>query len=178
MKSARKGYIINSLSAKDYAGDSTGQVAMNAINAMSGQMTYFYTNKVGMNPIVAGNILLISKIADGISDIVMGRLVDKTNTKDGKARPWLKWMIIPTLLAMILLFTVPKGRSGAGIGIVGTIIRIIAPANITVFILGNCLVTFATAPIVAVLPAMVINCAEWLVKDISSENGFRVICLF
>lgn len=133
---------------------------MNAINAMSGQMTYFYTNKVGMNPIAAGNILLISKIADGISDIVMGRLVDKTNTKDGKARPWLKWMIIPTLLAMILLFTVPKGGGGAGIGIVGTIIRIIAPANITVFILGNCLVTFATAPIVAVLPAMVINCAE------------------
>lgn len=67
---------------------------------------------------------------------------------------------IPTLLAMILLFTVPKGGGGAGIGIVGTIIRIIAPANITVFILGNCLVTFATAPIVAVLPAMVINCAE------------------
>ena len=65
------------MTAKDYAGDSTGQVAMNAINAMSGQMTYFYTNKVGMNPTVAGNILLISKIADGISDIVMGRLVDK-----------------------------------------------------------------------------------------------------
>lgn len=100
------------MAAKDYIGDASGQVSMNAINAMSGQMTYFYTTKVGMDPVTAGNILLFSKIADGISDIVVGRMVDKTNTKDGKARPWLKWMIIPTILAMILLFTVPAGGTG------------------------------------------------------------------
>lgn len=76
--------------------------------------------------------------------------------------------LIPSVLGFVLSpimirkFGMRKtGMIGAGIGIVGTIIRIIAPANITVFILGNCLVTFATAPIVAVLPAMVINCAEW-----------------
>lgn len=99
------------MTTKDYAGDATGQVAMNSINAMTGQMTYFYTSKVGMDPTTAGNILLIARIADGISDIVMGRLVDKTNTKDGKARPWLKWMIIPTIIAMILLFTMPHAGS-------------------------------------------------------------------
>lgn len=97
---------------KDYAGDASGQISMNAINAMTGQMTYFYTSKVGMDATTAGNILLISKIADGISDIIMGRAVDKTNTKDGKARPWLKWMIIPTVIAMILLFTMPHAGTG------------------------------------------------------------------
>ena len=73
--------------------------------------------------------------------------------------------LIPSVLGFVLSpimirkFGMRKtGMIGAGIG--RTIIRIIAPANITVFILGNCLVTFATAPIVAVLPAMVINCAE------------------
>ena len=76
--------------------------------------------------------------------------------------------LIPSVLGFVLSpimirkFGMRKtGMIGAGVGIVGTIIRIVAPANITVFILGNCLVTFATAPIVAVLPAMVINCAEW-----------------
>lgn len=45
---------------------------------------------------------------DGVSDIIMGRIVDKTNTKEGKCRPWLKWMIIPLFLGIVLLTTVPK----------------------------------------------------------------------
>lgn len=100
------------MTAKDYAGDATGQVTMNTINSFTGQMTYFYTTKAGMDATTAGNVLLIARIVDGISDIIMGRIVDKTNTKYGKARPWLKWMIIPTILCMILLFTIPQAGNG------------------------------------------------------------------
>lgn len=76
--------------------------------------------------------------------------------------------LIPSIIGFVLSpilirkFGMRKtGMIAATAGIIGTIIRIFAPANMLVFIVGNCLVTFATAPIVAVLPAMVINCAEW-----------------
>lgn len=100
------------MSTKDYAGDALGQIALNSNSALTGQMTYFYTTKVGMDATTAGNIQLIAKLFDGVSDIIMGRIVDKTNTKDGKARPWLKRMILPTLICMILLFTMPHAGSG------------------------------------------------------------------
>ena len=92
----------------DYLTDSLGQFSLNSINQLTGQMTYFYTTKVGMASGTVGTVLLISKIFDAVSDLIMGKLVDKTNTKDGKARPWLFRMIIPTVLALVLLFTVPS----------------------------------------------------------------------
>ncbi len=91
----------------DYATDAVGQVALNSITVLSGQMTYFYTNKVGMAAATVGTVLLVAKIVDAVTDLIMGKLVDKTNTKRGKARPWLLRMLIPTMAAIILLFTVP-----------------------------------------------------------------------
>lgn len=99
------------MSGKDFAYDSIGQVSMNTINKMIGNMTYFYTTKIGMNPTIAGNVILISKVFDAITDVIMGRMVDKTYTKDGKARPYLKWMVIPAFFALLLLFTVPRAES-------------------------------------------------------------------
>ena len=91
----------------DYLTDSLGQFALNAINQLTGQLTYFYTTKMGMMSGTVGTVLLVSKVFDAISDLFMGKLVDKTNTKDGKARPWLLRMVIPAFLACVLLFTVP-----------------------------------------------------------------------
>jgi sugar (glycoside-pentoside-hexuronide) transporter len=95
------------LRAKDYLTDALGQIALNSITVLSGQMTYFYTNKVGLAAGTIATMLLVSKIIDAITDLVMGKLVDRTNTKEGKARPWLRRMIIPVMAAIILLFTVP-----------------------------------------------------------------------
>lgn len=91
----------------DYLTDSLGQFSLNSIGQLTGQLTYFYTTKVGMASSTVGTVLLVSKIFDAISDLFMGKIVDKTNTKDGKARPWLLRMVIPVFLAMVLLFTVP-----------------------------------------------------------------------
>ncbi|MCH5333899.1 MAG: MFS transporter [Agathobacter sp.] len=91
----------------DYLTDSLGQFALNANGQLTGQLTYFYTTKMGMASTTVGTVLLISKIFDAVSDLFMGKLVDKTNTKAGKARPWLLRMTIPAFLACVLLFTVP-----------------------------------------------------------------------
>lgn len=94
-----------------YFGDGAGQFALNSITGLVGMLTFFYTDKVGMAAGTVGTILLLSRIFDAFTDIGMGRLVDKTKSKYGKARPWLLWMIIPTFLAIILLFTVPVNAS-------------------------------------------------------------------
>ena len=92
----------------DYLTDSLGQFALNANGQLTGQLTYFYTTKLGLASATVGTVLLISKIFDAISDLFMGKIVDKTNTKAGKARPWLLRMVIPAFLACVLLFTVPQ----------------------------------------------------------------------
>ena len=91
----------------DYFTDSLGQFSLNSLNQLTGQLTYFYTTKVGMASATVATVLLISKIFDAFTDLFMGQIVDKTNTKAGKARPWLLRMVIPVFLACVLLFTVP-----------------------------------------------------------------------
>ena len=67
----------------------------------------YYTNVVHIDAAIAGTIVAISKVLDGISDLVMGRLVDRTHSRFGKARPWLLRFCIPTMLCLILAFSVP-----------------------------------------------------------------------
>ena len=52
--------------------------------------------------------MLFARLFDGVSDLVMGAIVDKTSSSKGKARPWIKRMIIPYGLALTLLFTSPS----------------------------------------------------------------------
>lgn len=94
-----------------YLGDGAGQVALNSINGLIGMLTYFYTDKVGMAAATVGTIMLVTRVLDAITDLIMGKVVDSTKSKYGKARPWMLWTAIPTLLAIILLFTVPTDAS-------------------------------------------------------------------
>lgn len=111
------------MTGRAYAGDALGQFALNSITVLSGQLTFFYTNKVGMAAATAGTVLLVARIVDALTDLFMGKIVDKTNTKWGKARPWLLWMIVPVMIAIVALFTVPHAGSGvmAGYGIASNI---------------------------------------------------------
>ncbi|MBY0215418.1 MFS transporter [Paenibacillus illinoisensis] len=94
-----------------YLGDGSAQVALNSINGLIGILTYFYTDKVGIAAATVGTIMLITKFINAIADLLMGRIVDATKSKYGKARPWILWMALPTLASIILLFTVPAEAS-------------------------------------------------------------------
>lgn len=54
-----------------------------------------------------GGIMLASRIFDGISDLVMGAILDKTKTRWGKARPWILISAPFMAIALILTFSVP-----------------------------------------------------------------------
>ena len=46
-------------------------------------------NYVGLDVGIVGTLMAVSKLLDGITDVFFGRLIDKTNTRMGKARPWM-----------------------------------------------------------------------------------------
>lgn len=49
-------------------------------------------------------LMLAVRVFDAFNDPIMGSIVDKTRTKWGKCRPYLKWMAIPIGLMTILCF--------------------------------------------------------------------------
>lgn len=84
-----------------------GDTAQNVVWGAMSIITLFYTDYVGIDPSVIGIIMLASRIFDGLADVVMGILVERTNSKWGKSRPWVLWASIPLFLSIILLYTVP-----------------------------------------------------------------------
>lgn len=85
-----------------------GDTACNVVNGMTYTLlTLFYTDYAGIPFATVGLIMLISRVFDGSSDIIMGFIVDRTNSRWGKARPWLLWIAIPYTVSAIALFTIP-----------------------------------------------------------------------
>ena len=93
----------------DFFADSLGQFALNAISGLVGQLTYFYTDKVGMAAGAVATVFFICKIIDAFTDIIMGNIVDHTPPGREKYRPWILKMAIPAAIVIIALFTVPGG---------------------------------------------------------------------
>src|SRR5690606_40006292 len=52
-------------------------------------------------------IILLVRLSDGISDIIMGSIADRTNTRNGKFRPWILWSTPVLALFLALIFTTP-----------------------------------------------------------------------
>lgn len=100
--------IQKSMRLTDYLGDGIGQLPLNIMSSLVGQLTYFYTEKVGLAAGMVATMLLIAKIFDAFSDLAMGKIMDAGRSPKGKCRPWFSRMAIPALVAIILLFTVPK----------------------------------------------------------------------
>ena len=87
----------------------SGGFAFNMINGIIGSfLTIYFTSAAGLNAGIIATILAVSKVFDGISDLIMGRIVDRTETKMGKARVWLFRMCIPFAVSTMLLFFVPQ----------------------------------------------------------------------
>lgn len=100
---------MEKLSFKEKIGYALGDGAANI--AWRGVATFlfiFYTDVFGLNPAVVGVLMLIARFGDGIIDILMGIICDRTNSKYGKFRPWILWTAIPLGITLSLLFTTPN----------------------------------------------------------------------
>ena len=68
----------------------------------------YLTDTVGLEAGIIGTLMLVSKLLDGVTDVFFGRLIDRTKSKMGKARPWLFWTTFPLAICEILLFITPE----------------------------------------------------------------------
>lgn len=111
MKDTHKVGIVEKIG---YAlGDGAANIAWRAVATF---LLIFYTDVVGLSPTVAGIILLVARFSDGVSDVLMGVIGDRTKSKYGHFRPWVLWTAIPLAISLCLLFTTPP------FGITGKII--------------------------------------------------------
>ena len=99
---------------KEKIGYALGDAGTNiAWRTMSTFLLIFYTDVYGLPAAAAGVLLLITRLSDGITDIIMGIIGDRTQTEKGKFRPWILWTAVPFGLIMALTFTTPPlGLSG------------------------------------------------------------------
>ncbi len=89
-------------------GYGSGDVAGNVVYALLTAFIMFYlTDTIGLNMGVIGTLMALSKVFDGITDIFFGRMIDKTKTKMGKARPWMLWAYIGNTVMLIACFAIP-----------------------------------------------------------------------
>ena len=70
-------------------------------------MMIYLTDTVGLSLGIVSTLIAVSKIFDGVSDFFFGRMIDKTHTKMGKARPWMLWTYIGCSITLIACFAIP-----------------------------------------------------------------------
>ena len=100
-----KGVSFGKLMAWSLRPASTGVAMM-----ILGYLTVFAVNTMKMPAALVGGLLLASKLIDGITDLFAGYIVDRTDTKWGRGRPY-EWCVVGMWLSTLLMFMVPAGAS-------------------------------------------------------------------
>ena len=89
-------------------GYGSGDIAGNCVYALlTAFMMIYLTDTVGLSMGIVSTLIAVSKIFDGVSDFFFGRMIDKTHTKMGKARPWMLWPYIGCSVCLIACFAIP-----------------------------------------------------------------------
>ena len=95
------GYVLNN-------------TATNLYLFMMGFIAYFITGWVGLGVVLAGSFSMIMRIWDGVTDPFIGYIVDKTDGKFGKNRPFMIiGNIILALASFLMFFVTPSLPEGA-----------------------------------------------------------------
>ena len=93
-------------------GYGSGDIAGNVVYALlSAFVMIFLTDTVGMNAGIVGTLIAVSKLFDGVSDILFGSLIDKTHTRMGKARPWMFYGYFGCAVCLVAIFCIPADMS-------------------------------------------------------------------
>lgn len=67
-------------------------------------LTVFMTDAIGFSALWVALLMLLARIYDALNDPIMGSIVDRTKTRWGKCRPYLKWMALPIAGMTIICF--------------------------------------------------------------------------
>jgi len=96
------------LSIKEKVGYGLGDFAANIVfQTVMIFLMYYYTDIFGIPAAAVGTLFLLSRIWDAVNDPLMGAVADRTKSKYGRFRPWIKWTAIPFGVLAVLMFTTP-----------------------------------------------------------------------
>lgn len=107
-------------------------------------LLFYYTNCAGLEAGVVGFMFVVTKFIDAFTDYMVGVMIDRTDTKMGRYRPWMLFGAPVLAVGMVLVFSVPTGWS-AGAKLAWAYITYI------IFSFGYTLVNIPMAPIVSAL---------------------------
>ena len=89
-------------------GYGAADIAGNCVYALlTAFMMIYLTDTIGMSMGVVSTLIALSKVFDGVTDFFFGRMIDKTHTKMGKARPWMLWPYIGCAITLVACFSIP-----------------------------------------------------------------------
>ncbi len=93
---------------RDYMADFSGQLALGIMGNIVGQLSYFYTDKVGMAVGAVGIVMAIAKVVDAFTDVIFGNMIDHSKGGNKKYYKWMLRMAVPAAAIMVLMFTIPS----------------------------------------------------------------------
>lgn len=91
-----------------YLAGPCGALLFNAV--MATYLNVYYTDVLGLGGLFLVVFPVISKVIDAVTNVIMGYVIDRTRTKQGKARPWLLLSAPLVAVTGVLLFVVPSGN--------------------------------------------------------------------
>ncbi len=96
----------NKIGVKEAAGYTVAEAGnMFNLTYISSYLKLFMTDVLKIQPMTAGLMFIITRLWDCINDPIWGAMVaKKAPNKDGKFRPYLKWVSVPLGIATILCF--------------------------------------------------------------------------
>lgn len=121
-------------------------------------LTFYFTDVYGIGAAAVGTLMLVARLVDMIDSPILGILIDKTNTKWGKSRPWILWSCFPFTIVSILLFMGPELSASGKLAYVYVF-----------YITANVLYAAVNNPLQTMLPSMTNN-----VQERTVANTFRM----
>jgi len=102
-------HITEKIGLKEKISYGFGDLASNFVWGMTtSYLLFFYTDVFGLAAATVGTLFLITRILDAVIDPVIGTFIDRTNSKHGKARPYLLYISIPFGIVSVLTFITPS----------------------------------------------------------------------
>lgn len=112
-------------------------------------LLFFYTDIMQLSAAAISLMFVVTRFVDGITDLLVGYMIDHTNTKWGKSRPYFLFGAIPFALFAYLCFNVPD------ISATGKLIY----AYVTYFGLSLAY-TLVNVPMASILPSLTNDAEE------------------
>ncbi len=120
-------------------------------------LLYFMVNVAGLDPGLAGAVMLIANIWDAVNDPIVGILSDRTRSRFGRRLPWILWGGVPFGLTFLLQWLIPTSNQWGLFGY-----------YLLMALLANTFFTIVNLPYTALTPELTQD-----YNDRTSLNSFR-----